>query len=184
VIAPLSFDVDASDAIVRVDGPWDEFAARNGAPQLTRAAVLSRSLLSFVAGGEMRQLTAMLLARVRSGAVVSLGFRCDAPAERRHLLLDAHAVGGLVRCRTTLLRAEPRDVPLLLDDAQERGGDRLSVCGWCRRVQVPGPAWKEVEEAVESLGLFDGGSLPALTHGICPDCASLLRTGSRRRFQR
>lgn len=180
---PLSFHVDASDAIVRIEGPWDEFAARNGAAHLTRDAVLSRPLLLFVAGQEMRQVTAMLLARVRSGAVVSLGFRCDAPSERRHLVLDAHAQGGIVRCTTTLLRAEPREVPPLLDPERLRTDEALSVCGWCRHVRAA-DAWLEVEAAVECLDLFDGGPLPRLTHGICPDCASLLRSGSKHRFER
>ena len=183
IAPPLAFHVDPQDAIVRIEGPWEDFAARNGAPHLTRQAVLSRPLLSFVAGHEMRQLTAMLLARVRSGAVVSLGFRCDSPSERRHLVLDAHAEGGVVRCTSTLLRAEPRAVPPLLDPERTRSGDALSVCGWCRRAHV-GARWMEVEAAVEELGLFDGGAPPPLTHGICPDCTSLLRTGSKRRFER
>jgi hypothetical protein len=184
IARPISFQVDALDAIVRIEGPWDEFAAENGAPHLTRQAVLSRPLLSFVAGHEMRQLTAMLLARVRSGTVVSLGFRCDAPSERRHLVLDAHAQGGVVRCTSTLLRAEPREVPPLLDPQRARSGDALSACGWCRRVRVGDAAWVEVEEAIEALRLFEASALPVLTHGICPDCTSLLRTGSRRRFER
>lgn len=184
IAQPIAYDVDAAGDVVRIDGPWDEFAKRNGAPHLTRAAVLSRPLLSFVAGHEMRQLIAMLLARVRSGAVVSLGFRCDAPSERRHLVLDAHVESGVVRCTSALLRAEPRDVPLLLDDAQARGDEMLTACSWCRRVRVPGGRWVEVEEAVAAERFFHGGPVPLLTHGVCPDCASLLRTGSKRRFER
>jgi hypothetical protein len=181
---PISYDVDAAGTVVRIDGPWDEFAERNGAPRLTRAAVLSRPLLSFVAGRDMCQLVAMLLTRARSGAVVSLGFRCDAPSERRHLLFEAHAADGVVRCRSTLLRTEPRDVPLLLDDGRPRSGETVTVCGWCRRVRVTDGRWLEIEDAVEAEALFDGGPVPALTHGICADCASLLRTGSKRRFGR
>src|SRR5436190_2709907 len=107
----IAFDVDAAGVLVGIEGPWDQFAARNGAPELTRESVLFRPLLSFVDGAEMRQLTSMLLTRVRSGAEVSLGFRCDAPAERRHLLLQAHVSDqGVVRCATTPLRTEPRPV--------------------------------------------------------------------------
>ncbi|MET0552500.1 MAG: hypothetical protein ABW221_05650 [Vicinamibacteria bacterium] len=181
---PIAYDVDASDAIVRIEGPWDEFAAQNGAPQLTRPAVLARPFLSFVAGHEMRQLTATLLARVRSGTPISLGFRCDSPSERRHLQLDAMAVGDVVRCTSTLLRSEPRAVPPLLDPERERSGHSLSVCSWCRRIRVAESGWVEVEEAVAARDLFDGGPLPLLTHGICADCTSLLRAGSKRRFER
>ena len=38
--------------------------------------------------------------------------------------------------------------------------------------------------AVEAGRLFDGRPLPLLTHGVCLDCTSLLRTGSKRRFER
>jgi hypothetical protein len=180
----IAFDVDAAGVLVGIDGPWDQFATRNGAPELTRASVLFRPFLSFVHGAEMRQLTAMLLTRVRSGAEVSLGFRCDAPAERRHLLLQGRAdAGGIVRCTTTLLRTEPRPVPALLDPVAAHGGETLSVCGWCRRVRLEAARWVEVEEAVAALDLFTGEPVPLLTHGICPDCTSLMRTGSRRRFE-
>jgi hypothetical protein len=184
IAQPIAIEVDSSDAIVRVEGPWDDFATRNGAPQLVRAAVLSRPFLSFVAGHEMRLLIAMLLARVRSGTAISLGFRCDSPSERRHLVFDATAAGVVVRCTSTLLRTEPREVPPLLDPQRERSGHTLPVCGWCRRVRVAEGTWREVEEVVAEQDLFDGGPVPPLTHGICPDCTSLLRTGSKRRFER
>jgi hypothetical protein len=99
-------------------------------------------------------------------------------------VLDAAATGGVVRCTSTLLRTEPREVPPLLDPCRERSGHTLPVCGWCRRVRVAEASWVEVEEVVAEQDLFDGGPLPLLTHGICADCTSLLRTGSKRRFER
>lgn len=180
----IAFDVDGEGAIVRIDGPWDDFATQNGAPLLTRTAVLWRPFLSFVDGHEMRHLISMLLARVRSGAQVSLGFRCDAPSARRHLLLQAVPIADVVRCTSTLLRTELREVPPLLDADRGRSDEVLSICSWCRRVRLADASWAEVEEAVGAWNLFDGGPLPQLTHGICPGCASLLHSGSKRRFAR
>jgi hypothetical protein len=33
----------------------------------------------------------------------------------------------------------------------------------------------DVEEAVEALGLLQEPALPAINHGICPDCSLLLK---------
>jgi hypothetical protein len=47
------------------------------------------------------------------------------------------------------------------------------MCGWCDRFEVEGE-WVEVEEAARRLELFDRPELPALNHGICPDCSEML----------
>ncbi len=47
------------------------------------------------------------------------------------------------------------------------------MCGWCDRFEVDGE-WVEVEEAARRLELFNRPELPALSHGICPDCNELL----------
>ena len=51
----LSYTVDPGDRIVAIDGAWDEFAARNGAPGLTRESVTGRPLFDYVAGREPRR---------------------------------------------------------------------------------------------------------------------------------
>jgi hypothetical protein len=166
----------ATDRIVEIDGPWDAFAARNGAPALTRALVLSQSFLSCVDGAEMKQLTSMLLARVRSGQAVSLEFRCDSPGERRHLLFESFRVGDeAIHCATSLLRAEPRPAPALLGSSVARTEEILVVCSWCCRVRLHDAEWVEVEEAIAQLGLFEEPAVPRLSHGVCPICAGLLR---------
>ena len=173
----LSYVVNvAADRIVEIDGPWGAFAARNGAPALTRAAVLSQSFLSFVAGAEMKQLTSMLLARVRSGEGVSLEFRCDSPGERCHLLFESFRVGdAAVHCATSLLRAEPRPAPAILGSSVARTDAILIVCSWCCRVRLDDSEWVEVEEAIARLELFEDPAVPRLSHGVCPVCAPLLR---------
>jgi hypothetical protein len=173
----LSYVVNvATDRIVEIDGPWDAFAARNGAPALTRAAVLSQSFLACVDGAEMKQLTTMLLSRVRSGEAVSLEFRCDSPGERRHLLFECFPVGdAAVHCATSLLRAEPRPVPAILGSSVARTEEILMVCSWCCRVRLDDAEWVEVEESIARLGLFEKPAVPRLSHGLCPACAPLLR---------
>jgi hypothetical protein len=45
------------------------------------------------------------------------------------------------------------------------------MCSWCKAVDVEG-RWCEVEQAVIALRLFDGDDVPAISHGICPQCHS------------
>ncbi len=103
----FTYTLDSSDRFVGIEGPWDEFALANGAPGLTRGRVVGQPMTAFVSGMEMQELTKMLLARARDGAVVPLAFRCDSPTERRYLQMSLSKLpGNVVRCSTTLLRAE------------------------------------------------------------------------------
>ncbi len=173
----LSYTVDPGDRVVGIDGAWDEFAARNDAPGLTREGVTGRPLFDYVAGGETQEIVRILLLRVRSGRGVSVAFRCDAPSRRRFLRLEMRSTpDGSVRCSSTLLSEEARPPQPLLDPTVPRTGEFVHVCSWCRRVEV-NARWLEVEEAVSALGLFQEPALPAISHGICPDCSHLLKEG-------
>jgi hypothetical protein len=58
----------------------------------------------------------------------------------------------------------------LLASDSLRSTELLRSCGWCKRVDVGGGEWAEVEEAVVRLRLFDLPKLPLLTHGMCEGC--------------
>ncbi len=83
--------------------------------------------------------------------------------------------GGRVVLFSARMRSEEaRDLPqLLLDPAMPRSDEVLEMCGWCDRFEVDGE-WVEVEEAARRLELFNRSELPALSHGICPDCNEML----------
>jgi hypothetical protein len=69
------------------------------------------------------------------------------------------------------LRVEERPPVHLLDPARaDPGREPVPICSWCKRVLVE-EEWREVEDAVQRLGLFDTETTPPLTHGICPECA-------------
>jgi hypothetical protein len=61
----------------------------------------------------------------------------------------------------------------LLDPEVPRSEEMVEMCGWCDRFEVDGE-WVEVEEAAKRLQLFNRPTLPALSHGICPDCNAML----------
>jgi hypothetical protein len=172
----LSYVVDRADRIVEIDGPWDAFAAENGAPHLTRAVVLQQPLLSFVEGAEMKLLVNGLLTRSRAGETLVLPFRCDSPILRRFLLFESFRLADhAVQVVTTVEHVEPRSTPELLEETRPRGTEVLMQCSWCLRVRIEAGHWEEIEDAIAALGLFDGSPIPRITHGICPGCRFDLR---------
>jgi len=162
--------LDASDTITAVDEPWLDFARANGAPELTRQAVVGRPLRDFIAEPEAIGLGDLLAAARARQTPVALPFRCDSPGERRFMTmtLRAQPAGGL-HLEYHVDRAEARATVPLLDCLALRSEKIVYVCSWCRRVRHEG-AWREAEQAIP-----DGERVPRVSHGICGDCASVLR---------
>jgi hypothetical protein len=134
-------------------------------------------LWDFIAGHEMRKLQRMLLRRIRREVrSVELPFRCDGPEVRREMdiRIAAHSSGRAVLFSAHLRSEEEREVQPMLDPDAPRSKEMLEMCGWCDRFQVDGK-WMEIEEAAQRLELFQRAELPAIGHGVCPDCNGLLR---------
>jgi hypothetical protein len=171
----LSYAIDEHDHLIRVDRGYYSFAKENGWEEAGTS--LGRSLWDYVAGHEMVKLQRLLVRRIRDDVGdVELPFRCDSPGVRREMNIRIVArPGGRVVLFSARMRSEEAwDLPQwLLDPATPRGDDVLEMCGWCDRFEVDGE-WVEVEEAARLLGLFSRPELPALSHGICPDCNAML----------
>lgn len=171
----LSYAIDEQDHLIKVDEGYYRFAEENGWPEA--ATSLGRSLWDYVAGHEMKKLQRLLIRRIRDEVGdVELPFRCDGPGVRRemNIRIVARPGGRVVLFSARLRSEEAREAPQpLLDPDAPRGEDMLNMCGWCDRFEVDGE-WVEVEEAARRLELFDRPELPALSHGICPDCSELL----------
>ena len=171
----LQYAIDDEDRLIRVDSGFYRFAEENGWDGAGQA--LGRSLWDFVAGHELTKLQRMLLRRIRSEArQVELPFRCDGPDARREMdiRISANASGRLVLFSAKLREEETREEPArLLDVNAPRAADTVEMCGWCDRFLVD-DEWVEVEVAAKRLDLFARDDLPAITHGICPDCSELL----------
>ncbi len=171
----LSYAIDEQDHLIRADEGYYRFAAENGWAEAGTS--LGRSLWDYVAGEEMRKLQRMLVRRIRAEVrSVELPFRCDGPDVRREMKIRIVArPGGRVVLFSARLRSEEERETLqpLLDPDFPRGTDTLTMCGWCDRFEVDGE-WVEVEEAARRLELFNRPELPALSHGICPDCNEML----------
>lgn len=171
-----SYCIAADNRIAWVSEEWLEFARQNQAPELTREHVVGRPLFSFVSGAETEYLYYMLLDRVRSlRETVSVSFRCDSPLLRRFMTLRVSPLAKeRVQFDGLLVRAEPRQAVSLLDAAAARALGALTICGWCKKVQVD-DEWLEVEVAVERLDLFGASQVPRLSHGVCDSCGGDVR---------
>lgn len=168
----MRYRISSHDTIIEVNEAWVDFAVANGVPDLGPAQVLGQPLWHFISGVEVRHLYELLLSRVRhTQETLVLPFRCDAPALRRFMEMTMTALAdGTVECVTRLVRTEPRDAVSLLTPGGEPGQPLLTICSWCKRVQLTETAWVEIEEAVVRLGLFHRDTLPQLTHGVCHTC--------------
>lgn len=171
------YRIDERDKITFVNEAWDRHALEAATPGLTAPGVLARSLWDYVSDTTTRQLYRDMILSIRAGRRIRFPFRCDAPDARRFLRMDARALGaGAVEFRTRVLVRQERPAQLVLQAGGARREPHLRICGWCKKIP-DGLAWVEIEAAVAKMDLFASEDLPALTHGICPECeAAMNRT--------
>lgn len=172
---PIVYRIDGEDTIVFVNEAWQRFAVENGAPALARG-VLERCLWDYVDGVEVAMLWRELVARARDGHTLTVPYRCDAPAQRRHLVMALAPLPSRgVQFASTVALVEDRD-PIALLSRYYGPGVPVRSCSWCRRFDVGG--YVEVEEAIVRLGLLEQDQRP-ITHTICDDCAALFDASMR-----
>jgi hypothetical protein len=175
--ALLTYRLDAEGTIVECGGSWDGFAIENGASRLRADHVVGRAVWDFITGTETRQLWREVFGVARARGRVFVPFRCDSPTVRRRLEMAVEVEpGGGLSIATAVLRVEPRAPEAWLSPDGQRTVGMVTSCSWCRRFLV-GDEWLEVEVAVARSGLLED-EMPAITHGVCPDCEAGLH-GSR-----
>lgn len=169
---PVVYQLDAARRIIWVNDAWAHFAHDNGTPEL--ADVVGDTLWRHVKGAEVKAIYEAVFARVeRSGRTAVLPLRCDAPDRARvgTLMVRSADDGGLIVA--SKLRAGRRRSPLrLVNSTVPRDSRRqILMCAWCKRVEDKSHGvWREPEEVVLALRLFEAPTLPAISHGICPAC--------------
>jgi hypothetical protein len=169
--------IDAADKLVRVNDAWLAFARENTAPQLTASVVLNQHIWRFIQGQETSYLYQQVFHRVRSGvSPVTFPFRCDSPDCRRFMEMKlALLPGDAIQFTAHMLREEWRDPVDLLDALQDIAREYLKICSWCKRINIPGQGWREIEAAIVALDLFGHLPLRRMTHTICDPCRGALR---------
>lgn len=173
-VAPLTFDLDASDHIIAVGGSWDEQARRGGAEALSGSGPVGRLLWQYVRGAALRDTYVALFRRARAGPrTLEFGFRCDDEHERRSFTMHVMPLGGeSLRVETRLVRAEVRPEALAVI-AAGRGHHNAVRCSVCNHYRV-GDEWLDVVDAVEQRQLLGSVRPLRLLHGVCPGCLGRL----------
>jgi hypothetical protein len=169
--------IDETDKIVHVNDDWLAFARENTAPQLIASVVLNQHIWRFIQGQETSYLYQQIFSQVRAGkSPVKFPFRCDSPDCRRFMEMQLSLLpGGAIEFIAHLLREEWRDPVDIMDNSQDRSGEFLKVCSWCKKIHMPGQGWGEIEAAIVALDLFGHRPMPRMTHTICDSCRSALR---------
>jgi hypothetical protein len=181
--AEVVYRLNGRDEIIYVNDGWSKFAAENDAPELLPEGVLNRPLWDFVGDETTQHLYREILRRARAGRPARFGFRCDAPDRRRRMEMTVAGLeGGGVQFETRTLQQDERPRQELLDRYVPRSGRMLRLCSWCKRMDIGGERWGEIEEAAETLRLFEYKTLPPVTHGMCNPCfdAVALQIAERR----
>lgn len=166
------YTLDARDKIVSVDSSWLAFALENGVPELTKEAVIGKTLWQFIDGAETIELYQAVFQRVRSEQLsIVIPFRCDSPTLRRCMRLEVLSQPeGRIQLYGIVERVEPTRCLNLLDPNFPRSHDILTVCSCCLRALVEPYGWLEVEDALVRLHLMERSRAPNLRHRICPLC--------------
>jgi hypothetical protein len=166
----LIYRVNADDEITFVDSNWVAFATENGMCSPIPEAVVGTRLWKHISDPTTRHLYSIFLEKVRkSKQTVILPFRCDSPSVRRYMEMHiVHLSATELEFKSVLVREEPRSEVKLLDPKATRSDKLINMCVWCKRVKASD--WREVEDALRELNLFDTTMLPMISHVVCPDC--------------
>ncbi len=168
----IRYSIDSADEIVAVCGDWDRFARENDSPaELLSGSILHRSFWDFVSGDTLVHVYRRIFAKVHSGQSLDFAFRCDSPELRRFLTLRMNPTGnGGIEFVTETVCTEERESQPLFDSKSFRTGEFVMACSWCNKIKTAVNVWKEAEDAVIELRLFENAALPPLSHGMCVDC--------------
>jgi hypothetical protein len=169
--------LDVADAIVFASEDWLQFAQGNGGQMPLAAAVLGRSFFDFAPGSHLFPLYELVFRRVRrTGQPIRIPFTSESSSERRHMEMEVLPLEGSgLECRyhTVLVEELGTRTP---SEGAPRPQPLLTLCSWCKKVQLPDGTWVEVEAAAQRLEFFLGEA-PQLTHGICLPCKDVLWAG-------
>lgn len=169
----IEYEIDEQNHIVNANDAWFDEARTAGDERLADGSVVGRDLWDLIHDRNTRHLYETMISRARARAQpVGFCFRCDTPDQRRllHMKITPRE-SGHVTFEVRLVESQPREAVELLRIGRAQSDAFIRMCGWCKRLPLPGDRWLEVEQALDALHLFEtSGPLPAISHGICPEC--------------
>lgn len=167
----LSYRIDEADDIIFVSDGWSAFALANSAPELVAEKVLHRKLWDFISDETTRDVYRQLVKKVRGGRSVNFYSRCDSPDTRRFLAMTITLQEDKnIQFDTRMINSEKRVYQNVFQKDARRGNSIIVVCSWCNKVETDGGRWREIEDAVANLKIFESENIPQMSHGMCASC--------------
>ncbi|MDY6787617.1 MAG: hypothetical protein SVK54_05785 [candidate division WOR-3 bacterium] len=169
--------LDSKDRIVCIDNSFTEFALENSAGSLMQDVEFS-NIWQYISGKGVRYIYRELFKEIReSSREIEFPFRCDSPYEKRFMKMKMIPLTeGKIGFISHLIRTERYETQnRLLDMHLERDSRHILMCSWCKAIEISmekKKEWVDIEKGIEYYRLFAEKRMPAISHGICPDCAS------------
>lgn len=164
------YTIDSENKILSYSRNFEPFARTNGWHYFE--SITGKNLFDFIEGMEVQHIYKILFEFVRQGKSIGpIPFRCDSPSQRRYLELYLYPLPeGSINIVTRLLRTEHRKPVTALMPNIERSDEIIVMCSMCKKIKLEEGLWKEIEEALKILRLFDVPNPPRISHGLCEDC--------------
>lgn len=175
-----AYEIDSRDRIVAVDEEWLRFAEQNEASEMTRSAVVGKSLYDFIAGDELIDAYRNIFRAIRTRRLsepLRIPFRCDSHDRKRvmELLIKPSGNEDLMLCGVMHQETLRRSVPVMDYRVPRDRKNVLPICARCRKIHPDEGLWQEVEEAFADPYSVPPAGLPMLLEQLCPDCTRTMR---------
>lgn len=167
----VSYRINSRGEITFISDERRHCALSNDADSLARKDVLHHSLWDFICDETVRTLYREILRRVGAGHSLKFNLRCDSPALRRIIEVNiTPQENGELQFDNRTIWTEERAPAILFNEDAARINNLLIMCSWCNKIETANGHWQEVEQAVETLNLFELEYLPTISHGMCNVC--------------
>lgn len=168
----LEYRIDADGRLTDASRNWPCSAPAIGLPAVPAEQVVGELLWDLLADEVRARVYRQLIDRVQaSGKPLRVPLRGDSATLRRELELTVTPLDdGGTAFRVSLQRVVPRPANPLLDPEGKRSELSLTMCGWCKRLQMPNGEWLELEEATIRLRTLGEKDMPQLVSDFCPAC--------------
>jgi hypothetical protein len=160
--------INDADEIVFVGGGWDDFARKNGAPDLSSDHIIGKYFWDFI-GGAAKHLYRQIVANVRRGRPARIEYRNDSTTQDIHKeLLISTVRDKFIQFETSTIRSLDR--PYRDHGASPVISDIITSCSWCGRVKIGKSIWADADRAVNILSLFNNRPHLSISGGMCDQC--------------
>jgi hypothetical protein len=174
------YKIDSNDIIVDGNIEWNDFTEKDHPSELTKNKFIGNSLWDYITDPEKVHIYQIIMEKVRhSNKPIELPFRSDTKDMRQYMKLKIIPLpDNCLEFQSTLEREESKNIVTLLVADICKTGDQMLMCSWCHKLKLP-DRWREIEEAIKILRLFEEKKIPQISHGICADCFDQVLEASR-----